>query len=387
MRILVAPDSYKGSLSAKEVAMYMEEGILEVFPKADVVKIPMADGGEGTVDSMVSATNGQLFPVTVTGPLGAPVTAAFGVLGDRKTAVIEMSAASGITLVPKDQLNPLITTTYGTGELIMAALERGCSKIIVGIGGSATNDGGVGMAQAIGVRFYDVHGKGIGFGGGQLHKIHYIDMSGLDPRIAGCEITVASDVTNPLCGPQGASFVFGSQKGATPEMVRLLDEGLAHLARLLKEQLCIEVSNARGAGAAGGLGAGLMAFASARMTRGIDTILEATDFEHWVRQADLVIVGEGRTDAQTAFGKAPAGVAAAAKKYNKAVICISGGITQDVRQLYEIGMDVIIGATQAPMSLEEAVKATPASIRHAVSSVMRTMKVTESCLLSGKTFK
>jgi glycerate 2-kinase len=378
MKIIVAPDSYKGSLSAKEVAEYMEQGIKEAMPEADVIRIPLADGGEGTVDAAISATNGQLHQVEAIGPLGEPVTAVIGILGDRQTAVIEMAEASGLMLVPKQRLNPLVTTTFGTGQLIKAALDRGCRKIIIGIGGSATNDGGVGMAQALGVHFYNDHDDEISFGGGQLGQISRIDMSGIDPRIADCDFIIASDVTNPLCGPEGASAVFGPQKGATNEMVQILDRGLFHLSTLIQEQLGVDIASVKGAGAAGGLGASLMAFLSARMARGIDIVLEVVQFEKWVEQADLVITGEGRTDAQTAFGKAPIGVAQVAKKWNKPVICISGGITSDVMQLYDLGLDVIIGATQSPMTLEDAISNAPALIRHATASAVRML------LLSSK---
>jgi glycerate kinase len=247
MKILVAPDSYKGSLSAKEVAEYMEQGIKEALPEAEVIRIPLADGGEGTVVAIVSATNGHIHSVEAIGPLGEHVTAVIGILGDRQTAVIEMAEASGLTLVPKQRLNPLVTTTFGTGQLIKAALDKGCHRIIIGIGGSATNDGGAGMAQALGVHFYNERDEKISFGGGQLGQISRIDMSGIDPRIADCEIIIASDVTNPLCGPEGASAVFGPQKGATKEMVQILDRGLLHLSTLIQKQLGVDIMNVKGA--------------------------------------------------------------------------------------------------------------------------------------------
>jgi glycerate kinase len=375
MKILVAPDSYKGSLNAKKVAECMEQGILAVLPHAEVLKIPIADGGEGTVDAIVSATDGQLHEIEVIGPLGETVMAVYGILGDRQTAVVEMASASGLTLVPGERLNPMATTTFGTGQLIKAALEKGCRKMIIGIGGSATNDGGVGMAQALGAHFFNDQDEEISFGGGELGKLCRIDISDIDPRIAECEFIIASDVTNPLCGPNGASVVFGPQKGATPEMIEILDQGLFHLSRVIQEQLGIEIAKMKGAGAAGGLGGGLMAFLSARMAHGIDIVLEATQFEKWVQQVDIVITGEGRTDSQTAFGKTPVGVAKVAKKYNKPVICVSGGITPDVNSLYDLGLDVIIGVTQNPMSLEEAMNNAPALIRHAVASVIRTLMI------------
>lgn len=377
LKILVVPDSYKGSLSSKEVAECMEQGILEVLPEAQVCKIPIADGGEGTVDAILSVTRGEARQLEVVGPQGGTVTAVYGIFDEGRSAVIEMASASGLMLVPPDQLNPMTATTYGTGQVIKEVLESGVRKLVVGIGGSATNDGGVGMAQALGVRFLDASGEEIGYGGRELHRICTIDTSRLHPAIAECEITIASDVTNPLCGPDGASHIFGPQKGATPEMILKLDEGLKHLAAVIQEQLGIDIANAAGAGAAGGLGAGLMAFLNAKMARGIDIVLEAARFDEEVRDADLVFTGEGRTDAQTVFGKTPAGVAKISKKYNKPVVCISGGVTADAFEIYSIGIDVIVGATQVPMSLEEAIGKAPANIRHAASSVLRSILIPE----------
>lgn len=377
MKILIVPDSYKGSLSSKEVAECMEQGILEVLPEAEVCKIPIADGGEGTVEAILSVTRGDSLQLDVVGPHGESVTAVYGIFDEGRSAVIEMASASGLMLVPTDQLNPWTTTTYGTGQVIKAVLDSGVRKLVVGIGGSATNDGGVGMAQALGIRFLDASGQEIGYGGGELHRICTIDVSGLHPGIAECEITIASDVTNPLCGKDGAAHVFGPQKGATPEMILELDAGLKHLAALIREQLGIDIENAAGAGAAGGLGAGLMAFLNAKMARGIDIVLEAARFDEEVRDAALVFTGEGRTDAQTVFGKTPAGVAKLSKKYNKPVICISGGVTAEACEVYSIGIDVVVGATQVPMTVEEAIGRAPANIRHAVSSVLRSIMIPE----------
>jgi glycerate 2-kinase len=375
MKIVIAPDSYKGSLSSIEVANFMEQGVRKVVPEADVVKIPIADGGEGTVEAMIRAVGGTYREVEVIGPLGHPLTAKYGILTDQTTAVIEMAAASGLTLVPEEARNPLLTTTFGTGQLIRDALKQGCRKIIVGIGGSATNDGGVGMAQALGVRFLDASWQNIGLGGGSLGHLHSIDMSDLEPLIASCELIAASDVTNPLGGPNGASVVFGPQKGATPEMVELLDSNLLHFSRIIQSQLGIDISSVPGGGAAGGLGAGLMAFTNARIARGIDLILEAANFEETVRNADLVLTGEGRTDSQTAYGKTPVGVATLAKKHNKPVICISGSVTTDVDTFHELGLDVVIGAVQAPMSLEAAIQQAPQLIRQATSAILRAVLI------------
>lgn len=353
----------------------MEQGILEAFPKAEVHKMAVADGGEGTVQALMGAVGGRLHEFEVTGPLGNPVKAKIGMMKDGHTAVIEAASASGLTLVPKERLNPMLTTTYGTGQLIKEALGLGCRKLIIGIGGSATNDGGVGMAQALGARFLNKYGENIGYGGGELENICRIDLSEMDPRIAACEFIIASDVTNPLCGENGASAVFGPQKGATPEMVRSLDNGLLHLSRVIKSELGKDIANLQGAGAAGGLGGGLMAFLPGKMARGIDIVLEAADFENRVQQMDLVITGEGYTDHQTSFGKTPVGIARLAKKHNVPVICISGGIASDVQGLYEQGINVIVGIAQKPMTLEEAMIHAPALIRHAVSSVIRTLMI------------
>lgn len=375
MKILIVPDSYKGSLSSREVADCMEQGVLDVLPEAVIRKIPIADGGEGTVEAILSATGGERRKLEVVGPQGDPVIAEYGIFDGGRSAVIEMASASGLMLVPAERMYPMTATTYGTGQLIKAALEADCRQLIIGIGGSATNDGGVGMAQALGVRFLDAAGAEIGFGGGELHRIVSIDTTRIHPGVANCKITIASDVTNPLCGEQGAARIFGPQKGATPEMVSQLDDGLRHLAGVIREQLGVDIAGVAGAGAAGGLGAGLIAFLNAGMTRGIDIVMEVARFADEVRDADLVFTGEGHTDAQTVFGKTPAGVAKLAKLHNKPVICVSGGINAEIRGLYVIGIDVVVGATQAPMTLEEAIGQAPANIRHAVSSVLRSMLV------------
>ncbi len=336
----------------------------------------IADGGEGSVQAIIRGSGGSFHRVQVRGPLGDPVLAEFGILKDGKTAVIEAAAASGLTLIPPEQRNPLLASTYGTGEVIREALQLGCRKLIIGIGGSATNDGGAGMAQALGVRFLNKAGEEIGYGGGELERIDRIDVSGLDSRLADCECVIASDVSNPLCGDNGASAVYGPQKGATPEMVARLDKGLLQLSQIISKELGCDIAEVPGAGAAGGLGGGLIAFLSARMERGIDIVLQAADFENKVQQADLVLTGEGSTDRQTAFGKAAAGLAKIAKQYDVPVICLSGGISTDalaVQALYEQGIDVIVGAAQRPMPLEEAIEKAPELIRHAAASLIRTI--------------
>lgn len=353
MKIVVAPDSFKGSLTAIDVAGGIEQGIREIFPEAEIIKIPMADGGEGTVQCLVNATGGKILREKVIGPLGEEVLASFGILGDRKTAVIEMAEASGLTLILEKKRNPLITTTYGTGQLIKAALEQGCEKMIIGIGGSATNDGGAGMAQALGVRLLDREGKEIGFGGRELQRIEKIDLDSIDPRIRTTQVLVASDVTNPLCGPRGASHVYGPQKGATPEMVEELDKALNHFALIIKRDLGKEVSNIPGAGAAGGLGAGLIAFLDAEIKPGVEVVMKAVKLEETLRDADLVITGEGKIDSQTIYGKVPVGVAKIAREYRIPVIAIAAIVSDDASVVYQHGIDILVKVSEPPMSLTE----------------------------------
>jgi len=331
MKIVVAPDSFKESLSAVEVARAIARGIKEAIPRAEIDFCPMADGGEGTVEAMVSATAGEFRFAQVTGPLGEKTKARFGLLGDGKTAVIEMAEAAGLALIEPDRRNPLETTTFGVGQIMVAAMDAGAEKMVIGIGGSATVDGGVGCAQALGVIFIDDKGKALpcGLAGGDLSKIARIDLSDRDPRLVGSEIKVACDVTNPLTGPDGAAAVFGPQKGATPEMVELLDSGLAHLAGIIKRDLGMDVADVPGAGAAGGLGAGLVAFAGAKLDRGIDIVAEAVGLSERLNGADLVITGEGKFDSQTAAGKTAIGVADVARAGGIPCICIPGQAEPD----------------------------------------------------------
>ena len=374
MKVVIAPDSYKGCLSALEVAKAMERGVLSVFPTAEVRKIPIADGGEGTVAALVAATNGQLRQTEVTDPLGNKIIAHWGVLGDGRTAVIEMAAASGLPLVPKEKRDPRVTTTYGTGELIQAALAEGLPKIIIGIGGSATNDGGTGMARALGVRFLDDAGQEVAAGGGSLAKICQIDASGLDSRLKQTEIVVACDVDNPLCGTRGASAVFGPQKGATPEMVQQLDAGLAKYASCARQATGRDVAEKAGAGAAGGLGAGLMFFTPAQLKPGVEIVLDAVGFSDIVRDADFVITGEGRTDFQTAFGKAPVGVAKVAKTHGVPVFCISGGLGDGADDVLAQGIDAVMSICDRPLSLEECMAAGAQLIEPAAARLCRIVK-------------
>ena len=371
MRIVVAPDSFKGSVSALGVAEAMERGIRRVFPAADVRKMPIADGGEGTVEALVSATGGRAHDIEVTGPMGERVRAHWGVLGDGRTAVIEMAAASGLPLVPDDLRDPGRATTFGTGELIRAALDAGLRKLIIGIGGSATNDGGAGMARALGVSFLYTNGDELPDGGAALARVRRIDLAGLDPRLSETEIVVACDVDNPLCGPRGASAVFGPQKGATPEAVETLDTALAHYAVCAKAATGRDVAELPGAGAAGGLGAGLLFFTNARLRSGVDIVLEAVGFAEVVRDADFVITGEGRTDFQTAFGKAPVGVAKLAKQFGVPVFCLSGGLGEGADDVLAHGIDATLSICDRPMTLDECMRAGGALIESGAARLCR----------------
>ncbi len=364
MKIVIAPDSFKESLSALEAAEAIEKGFKQVIPDAEYIKVPMADGGEGTVQSLVDATGGEIIYKTVTGPLGKPVDAFFGILGNKTTAVIEMASASGLHLVPTEKRNPLITSTRGTGELIAAALDNGVNHIIIGIGGSATNDGGAGMAKALGALLLDENGMEIGEGGGSLCDLASINISGFDPRLANIKIEVACDVDNPLTGEKGASAIFGPQKGATPEMVAQLDQNLSHFAAIIERDLGKIITNVPGAGAAGGLGGGLLAFLPSELKRGVEIVIEATGLSQIVKDADLVITGEGRIDGQTIFGKTPIGVAKTAKKYGVSVVGIAGNVSDDSHIVYEHGIDAVFSIIPGIISLEDA-------FRHAEKYVER----------------
>ena len=354
MKIVIAPDSFKGSLTAVEVSDAIEQGIREIFPESEIVKIPMADGGDGTAHCLVNATGGKILIEKVTGPLGDEVLASYGILGDKKTAVIEMAEASGLTLVPENRRNPLVTTTYGTGQLIKFALDQGCRKMIIGIGGSATNDGGAGMVQALGAKLLDKDGEEIGFGGGELKKVFRIDTKCLDNRLSETKVLIASDVSNPLCGSQGASRIYGPQKGATPEVIEELDESLAYFAGIIKRDLNKDVKDIPGAGAAGGLGASLMAFLNAELRPGIEIIIEIVKLEQAIKGADLVITGEGKIDSQTIYGKAPIGVAKIAKKYHIPVIAVAAIIGNDADIVYQYGINTLLKISEPPMNLNES---------------------------------
>lgn len=375
MKIIIAPDSFKGSLTALEVCENIEKGIKRVFDNAEIVRVPMADGGEGTVQSLVDATGGKLVNLRVKDPLMRNIDAFYGILGDDNTAVIEMAAASGITLLSKEERNPMKTTTYGTGEIIVHALDMGCRNFIIGIGGSATNDGGAGMLNALGVRLLDGNDDEIGFGGGSLDKLQKIDLSRIDSRIKLCNIVAACDVDNPLCGEKGASNIFGPQKGADESMVITLDKNLSHYADMVEKYLDISIRDYPGAGAAGGLGGGLLAFLNAKLQPGINIVIETTELEEKLKNADLVITGEGMIDYQTQYGKTPYGVAKLAKKYNIPVIAIAGGIGKDAEDLYSKGFDSIFSIVHKPMSLEEAMEDSALLLQKTAERIMRVIKM------------
>lgn len=371
MKFLLAPDSFKESMTAKEVADAMERGIKKIIPYAECVKVPMADGGEGTVQSLVDATEGELYKVMVQGPTGDNVQAIFGVLGDGKTAIIEMASASGLHLVPREKRNPLLTSTYGTGELIKAALDKGVTNIIIGIGGSATNDGGAGMIQALGGKLLTQDNEEINLGGGYLNLLYKIDLNGLDKRLKGTKIEVACDVNNPLTGKNGASYVFGPQKGGTSEMLKILDHNLSHYAKIIKEQLSIDIESVPGAGAAGGLGAGLLAFFSAELKKGIELITEHTKLKEKMQGADYVFTGEGSIDGQTLYGKTPLGVALIAKDYNIPVIAFAGRVGDGVEDLYEHGISSIIGILSEADTIDKALLKGPENIERTCENIAR----------------
>ncbi len=378
MKIVLAPNGFKECLQAGEVAGYLEEGVKRALPNAELVRVPMADGGDGTAQALVDATGGELVRERVSGPLGEPIEAAFGILGDGKTAVVEMAQASGLRLIPGERRSPLLTTTYGTGELIRGALDRGARKIIVGIGGSGTVDGGAGMAQALGARLLDEEGEEIPFGGGGLRGLRRIDATKMDVRLKSVSVLAASDVDNPLIGPEGASAVYGPQKGATPEMVAQLEENLSHYAEILKQDLGIDVKDIPGAGAAGGLGAGLLAFLKADIRPGVEVVVEASGLEEKVKGADLVITGEGKIDGQTVHGKTPLGVAKVAKKYGIPVIAVAGWVADDAAVVLDHGIDAVFSITRHPMSLEEAMARSPVLVADLGEQIARFFRMGSS---------
>jgi glycerate kinase len=357
MKIVLAPNALKGCLTATQAAEAMARGVARACPAAEIACVPVADGGDGLADVLVNALRGEMLTTMVTGPRGDPVQASFCHVPARRLAAIEMATASGLALLPKDRLNPLLTTTYGTGELIAAALNLGVSHLIVGIGGSATHDGGIGMATALGARFLNEDGNPVDPVGGALAVIRRIDLRGLDPRLIGVRIEAICDVGNPLLGERGAACVYGPQKGATPEQVRELDAGLAHLATVIERDLGLDVRELPGAGAAGGLGAGLKAFLNAELRRGVDLVLDLVGLDKALRGADLALTAEGQIDFQTAFGKAPAGVGERARACGVPCLAIAGSVGGHLDSLHGLGIDAVFSLCPGPVSLEQAMAA------------------------------
>lgn len=375
MKIVASPDSFKGSLSARELCKAIQIGVRRVCSDAEVVNMPLADGGEGTVENMVYSTGGVLSTVTVSDPLGRPVYATYGVMGDGETVVIEMAQASGLPLLFIDERDPLIASSYGTGELILHALVRGGRRFIIGLGGSATNDGGAGMLNALGVKFLNEEGHELASGGAALLNLMAIDDTDIDPRLQECTFIVASDVTNRLCGEEGASAIFGPQKGATPEMVHLLDEALNHFAEVVTEHRGIDMRKVAGSGAAGGMGGALIAFLDARIRPGIEVVMEAVQFRETIRGADLIITGEGRLDAQTLSGKVISGVSRIARSESVPVIAVCGDKKLNASQMDELGIVSAFPIVSGPCSLEESLERTGDLVADAVEQLVRLLGI------------
>lgn len=374
MKFVLAPDSFKESMTAREAGLAMERGIKKIFPEAICTLIPMADGGEGTVQSLIDAMNGELVYTRVTNPLGRLIEAPYGFIEDKKMAIIEMASASGIQLIRPEERNPLVTTSYGTGEVIKDALDRGAKRFIIGLGGSATNDGGAGLLQALGARFLDKNGLELAYGGGALKELHHIDLSHFDKRITDAYFEIASDVTNPLIGEKGASRIFGPQKGATEVMAAQLDEALAHYAAIVKETTGKDVAMTEGAGAAGGLGAAFLAFFPSNMQRGVDIVLKLTEFADKLEGADYVFTGEGSIDGQTVFGKTPYGVAKAAQARNIPVIGFAGRVEREAEVLYQHGFQAIFCILSGVTDIESALKNGAANLESTAETVCRMIK-------------
>ena len=370
MKVVIAPDSYKGSLTAMEVANSIEEGIIKYNKNIEVVKVPMADGGEGTVQALVDATGGKIINLKVCDPLLREIDSFYGILGDGKTAIIEMAAASGLNLLHKNELNPLITSTYGTGQILNDAIEKGCRKIIVGLGGSATNDGGAGMLRALGIRFLNKDGRDIPEGGGVLKNLYKIDKKNFNTEILKCEIIVACDVDNTLCGINGATNVFGPQKGASEDDIRILDEGLSEYSKIIKREFGVDVLNVSGSGAAGGTVAAFLVI-GAKLESGVDIVIRETNLVEALKDSDIVFTGEGRIDFQTKFGKAPYGVAKEAEKIGLPVIAICGEIGEGYDELYNHGFTSIFSIVNKPMTLEDSIKDSKKLINDVSERVIR----------------
>lgn len=375
MKIVIAPQGFKGSITGLEAAQAIQRGVNAAVPAAQTVLVPVADGGDGTLHALVDATEGQIFNSRVQGPLGLYLEASWGVMGDGETAVIEMARPSGLALLPPERRDPRITTTWGTGEIIKEALEKGFKRIIVGLGGSATNDGGAGMAGALGVRFLDSRGGDLALGGAALAGLDRIDLSGLHPGLRDAVVIGATDVTNPLCGATGASAVYGPQKGASPQVIEQLDAALLHFAGVVKRDVGQDVSERSGSGAAGGLGAGLMAFAGADLRSGIDMVCDVLGFDGLLEGADLVITGEGRADRSTIFDKAPVGVARRALAKGVPTILLAGGLGPGYKELYQHGIAGIVTISDRPMNFAQSLRRTEELLEDAAERAVRLMLV------------
>jgi len=378
MKILIAPDSFKDSLSAKEVVAHIAKGILTILPKANIKQIPLSDGGEGLLEALVKPKNGQFIKVKVKDPLMRTVEANYGIIEDGKTAVIEMATASGLELLKENERNPLITSTYGTGEIINDALDKGCTKIIIGLGGSATNDGGMGMIKALGGKFPDQNRYTIDEGGAALERLAQIDLTEFDYRLKNSEIIAACDVSNPLTGPNGASVVFGGQKGGSPEDLHQLDKNLMNYGSVIKSDLGKDIKSVQGTGAAGGTAMGLLAFLDAELRPGIELITKELQLETHIKNADLVITGEGKIDQQTLYGKTIAGIAKISKEHNVPVIAIAGKVDSDIEELYELGLTAVFSIVNQPMSLQEAINNTGELIESCITNIFRVIKTVDS---------
>tara|TARA_Y100000588_G_scaffold75854_2_gene79098 strand:- start:6278 stop:7420 length:1143 start_codon:yes stop_codon:yes gene_type:complete len=374
MNIIIAPQTFKGSISALNVAKAMESGVLKVIPNANITLVPVADGGDGTLETLVETSNGDIRTIEVTGPMGDRIEAQWGAMGDGKTAVIEMARTSGLALVPEQNMNPLISTTFGLGETIKHALDSGFRKFIIGIGGSATNDAGAGMAQALGIHFLDANGKELSFGGAALSKLDQIDLKSLDARALQSEFLVACDVSNPLTGPEGASAIYGPQKGASPEMVDQLDSALRNFGNIISRDIDIDVDKIPGSGAAGGLGAGLTALLGATLRKGVDIVLDSVNLDSHLKDADLVITGEGQMDYQTIYAKAPIGVAERSSLYGVPVIAISGSLGENYQVVHKHGISAVGAITTSPMTLSDASENASSLISSSVEQALRFMK-------------
>ncbi|MDL5512266.1 glycerate kinase [Arenibacter sp. M-2] len=374
MKIVIAPDSFKECLSAQEVAANIAVGIRKVAPNAEIFEIPISDGGEGVLEALLNGVGGQRIAISVLDPLMRPIKAEYGILNDSKTAVIEMAKASGLELLKEHEKNPLLTSTFGTGQLIRDALDRGCTKIVIGIGGSATNDGGVGMVRALGGKFLNDKGMEIKEGGGNLRELYTMDLSNFDTRIQNCEVVVACDVSNPLTGAHGASMVYGGQKGGSRKDLELLDTNLGHYANKIKDTLGMDISKTPGAGAAGGTGAGLLAFLNGKLVNGIELILQTLKVEETIKRADLVFTGEGKIDEQTLHGKTISGIALMAQKHEVPVIVVTGKIGEGIEGLYDIGVSAVYSIVNRPMALKEAMDQAPGLIQDCAKNIMLTIK-------------